>query len=293
MKKSKKIITRIIHSFLKTFFTHSIFPFFLMLRTSKSFERKISSQKQLVKFSDNLQEINKYEYKITSQNNEDGIIDYIFKKILNKKYFTEIGFGYYEFNSLNLIRKGWQGKLIDIDFEESIALQNNLAKYFPQSNTRVINIKVTKDNINKLISTEEPNKIIDFFSIDIDSNDYWILNSMDLSNINVLCCEYNHWLGKDHRLTIPYNEDFKFIDNGIWGASLLALTDLLSSKGFSLIAVESSGTNAFYVNNKFSKNFEILSPLKSYKSVGRFYNEQTKKKIFENIKNNQKKLIKI
>ena len=293
MKKSKKITTRILQFLLKKFFTNSLFPYFLMLRTSKTFKRKINSEKKLEKFSENLQEINKYEFKITSQNNEDGIIDYIFKKILNKKYFTEIGFGYYEFNSLNLIRKGWQGKLIDIDFEESIALQNNLAKYFPQSNTRVINIKVTKDNINKLISTEEPNKIIDFFSIDIDSNDYWILNSMDLSNINVLCCEYNHWLGKDHRLTIPYNEDFKFIDNGIWGASLLALTDLLSSKGFSLIAVESSGTNAFYVNNKFSKNFEILSPLKSYKSVGRFYNEQTKKKIFENIKNNQKKLIKI
>jgi len=97
-----------------------------MFRTSKNFKRKINAEKQLKKFSDNLEAINEYEYKITSQNNEDGIIDYIFSKIPNKKYFIEIGFGYYEFNSLNLIKKGWQGKLIDINTEESIALRSNL-----------------------------------------------------------------------------------------------------------------------------------------------------------------------
>ena len=280
-------------SFLKSFFTNSLFPYFLMLRTSKNFKRKINSEKQSKKFSNNLEEINKYEYKITSQNNEDGIIDYIFSKIPNNKYFIEIGFGYYEFNSLNLIKKGWRGKLIDIDIEESTALRCLLEKYYPKSQVKVINTKVTKENINKLILKEELNKEIDFFSLDIDSNDYWILKSMDLSNVNVLCCEYNHWLGNNDKLTVPYDENFKFIDNGIWGASLLALNNLLDSKGFSLIAVESSGTNAFFINNKLAKNFEILSPLKSFKSVGRFYNDESKKKIFNNIKKNFSKLTKI
>ena len=280
-------------SFLKSFFTNSLFPYFLMLRTSKNFQRKINSEKQLKKFSNNLEEINKYEFKITSQNNEDGIIDYIFSKIPNNKYFIEIGFGYYEFNSLNLIKKGWRGKLIDIDIEESTALRCLLEKYYPKSQVKVINTKVTKENINKLILKEELNKEIDFFSLDIDSNDYWILKFMDLSNVNVLCCEYNHWLGNNAKLTVPYDENFKFIDNGIWGASLLALNNLLDSKGFSLIAVESSGTNAFFINNKLAKNFEILSPLKSFKSVGRFYNDESKKKIFNNIKKNFSKLTKI
>jgi len=293
MKKSKKVTTRILQSFLKTFFTNSLFPLFLMLRTSKNFKRKINTEKQLKKFSDNLEEINKYEYKITSQNNEDGIIDYIFSKIPNNKYFIEIGFGYYEFNTLNLIKKGWQGKLIDIDLEESIALKSNLNKYYPKSKVEVVNTKVTKDNINKLILKEGLNKEIDFFSLDIDSNDYWILKSMDLSNINVMCCEYNHWLGKDHRLTVAYNESFKFKDNGIWGASLLALTNLLNSKGFSLIAVESSGTNAFFVKNKLVENFKILSPITSYKSVGRFYSDENKRVIFKNVEKNFKNLIQV
>ncbi len=292
MKKSKKIITRFLQIFLKTFFTNTLFPHFLMFRTSKNFKKKINSEKKTNKFSKNLQSINEYEYKITSQNNEDGIIDYIFSKVPNNRYFIEIGFGYYEFNSLNLIKKGWQGKLIDIDIEEAIALQGNLKKFFPKSNIEVINTKVTKENINKLIF-KEGLKQIDFFSLDIDSNDYWILKTMDLTKVNVLCCEYNHWLGKDQKLTIAYNENFKFSDNGIWGASLQALNDLLNSKGFSLIAIESSGTNAFFIRNELAKNFEILSPFKSFKSVGRFYDDQTKKTIFDNVKKNQSILIKV
>jgi hypothetical protein len=115
---------------------------------------------------------------------------------------------------------------------------------------------------------------------------------MNLSNINVLCCEYNHWIGKK-KLTIPYNEKFKFCDNGIWGASLLALTELLKLKNFSLIAVESSGTNAFFINNRFADKFEVLSPETSFRSVGRFYNDNQKKQIFDNVKNNFDKLIEL
>ena len=114
MKKSKKKITKILQFFLKKFFTNSLFPYFLLLRTSKNFKRKINSNRQTIKFSNNLEEINKYEYKITSQNNEDGIIDYIFKRIPNNKYFVEIGFGYYECNSLNLIKNGWRNSCFKI-----------------------------------------------------------------------------------------------------------------------------------------------------------------------------------
>ena len=75
--------------------------------------------------------------------------------------------------------------------------------------------------------------------------------------------------------------------------SLLAIDDLLSKKNFSLIAVESSGTNAFFINNKFKSKFEILSPLKSYRSVGRFYNLEKKQEIFENVRKNYNELIEL
>mgnify|MGYP001334210397 CR=1 FL=1 len=292
MKRSKKFFTRFIQSILRNLFFKSLYPSYLFFKTKRKFKKIINKNKDFKKYSNNLDKINDYEYKLTSQNNEDGIIEHVFKNIPNNKYFIEIGFGYYEFNSLNLIKNNWSGKLIDIDQDEVIALKKNLDFFFPKNSVEIINAKITKDNITSILS-DNKNKVIDFFSLDIDSNDYWILKEIDLSNISLLCCEYNHWLGKDKKLTIRYNENFKFEDNGIWGMSLLAIDDLLSKKNFSLIAVESSGTNAFFINNKFKSKFEILSPLKSYRSVGRFYNLEKKQEIFENVRKNYNELIEL
>jgi hypothetical protein len=62
----------------------------------------------------------------------------------------------------------------------------------------------------------------------------------------------------------------------------------MDTKGFDLVAVESSGTNAFFVNKKLSNNFEILSPIKSWRSVARFQNESQAREIREIVKNNFK-----
>ena len=292
MKISKKIITRVLGYLLKKFFPKTVYPNFLFLRTKKNFRRKNNQLKQSIKFSNNLDEINSHEYKYTSQNNEDGIIEYIFQKIPNNKYFVEIGLGYYEFNSLNLIKKGWSGKLIDIDDDEIIALKKNLAYFYPKVKIDFINKKITKKNINEIVFSNNFYKKIDFFSIDIDGNDYWALKEMNLSNINVICCEFNPWI-KNEKIAIKYDENFIFEDNGIYGASLSAYTELLNSKGFSLIAVESSGTNAFFVNNNFKDKFKILSPITSYKFAGRFYNSDKKKEIFENVRKNLDRFTKV
>ena len=285
MKNSKKFIVRYVGELLKKYFPYSLYPHYVFFRSIRSFKKRISIKKQFTKFSNNLPKINNNEFKITSQNNEDGIIEYIFKLIPNTKHFVEIGFGYYEFNSLNLIKDNWSGRLIDFNIDEVLALKKSLMYYFPQSQVEIINTKINKDNISDLVFLGRPNKDIDFFSLDIDGNDYWVLKSMDLTNIKVICCEYNHWLGKDSKLSMKYDPNFKFVDNGIFGASLLAFTELLKTKNFSLVALDSSGTNAFFVNNLFSKNFEILCPIKNFISVGRFYNKEKKEEIFKNIKN--------
>lgn len=255
------------------------------MRSFKKFKKEINKKKSEVKFSENLDEINQFEYKITSQNNEDGIIDYIFKGIPNNKYFVEIGFDLYEFNTLNLIKKGWHGKLIEQDKDECLDLKSLLKYFFPESKTKILNQKIYQDNINKIVLSDNGEKIIDFFSIDIDGNDYWIIKNLDLEKINVICCEFNSWLGRDVKKTIPYNSDHKFNYDGYFGASLLALSELLDLKGFDLIAVESSGTNAFFVKKKFANSFKILSPLKSWRSVPRFETKDQVKKITNNLKN--------
>lgn len=268
MKKSKKYLVRLLLKITKKYLSENIYSNILFLRTFKKFKKEINKKRSFVKFSETFEEINKFEYKITSQNNEDGIIEYIFSKIPNDKYFIEIGFSFYEFNSLNLIKKGWSGKLIDFNKDNCLVLKKLLTFFFSKSKIQVLNEKVLKENINKLIKNSDK-KIIDFFSLDIDGNDYWILKELDLKNIRVICCEYNHYLGNNINRTIPYNPNHEFKNDGCHGASLKAFSDLLNTKGFDLIAVESSGTNAFFINKELTHPFEILSNDKSWKGVDR------------------------
>ena len=271
MKKSKKYLTNFLLQISKKYFTENFYSNILFLRSLKKFKKEIKKEKSFEKFSQTFEEINKFEYRITSQNNEDGIIDHIFSKVPNNRNFIEIGFGFYEFNSLNLIKKGWSGKLIDFNRDNCLVLKKLLKFFFPNSDVSIVNKKVLKENINQIISEKSDNKkkTIDFFSLDIDGNDYWILKELDLTNINVICCEYNHYLGNNVKKTIPYNPNHKFNNDGCHGASLKAFSELLDFKGFNLIAVESSGTNAFFVKKKFSHYFEVLSDSKSWKSVDR------------------------
>ncbi len=268
MKKSKKPLIRLILKLGAKYLHPFFYSLILFLRTKKKFKREISKEKSFLKFSNTFEKINEFEYKITSQNNEDGIIDYIFSKIPNGKNFVEIGFSYYECNTLNLIKKGWGGKLIDINKDECLSLRRLISYFYPDTKVNIINKKVFRENINELVFLGAE-KQIDFFSLDIDGNDYWILKELNMENINVICCEYNHYIGNNVKKTIPYNPNHKWQNNGCFGASLLAISELMTSKGFSLIAVESSGTNAFFIKNDLVKNFEVLSPIKSWKSADR------------------------
>ena len=287
MKQSKNIIIRLLQLILVNNGSSYLLKIFFFLRSFNKFKRSIKTQKNFSIFSkENLNEINNFEYKVTSQNNEDGIIDYIFTKIPNNKYFCEIGFSYYEFNSLNLIKNGWSGKLIDANKNDTLALEANLSFFFPKAKIKILNDFVTKDNINDLVYGDNKKNIIDFFSIDIDGNDYWVLKNLDLNSINVICCEYNNWLGND-KITMKYIEDKEFKDDGIFGASLSAITELLNLKDFYLIGVESSGTNAFFVNKKFKNKFKIVSPDDCFKTVNRFYSEEKKRMIYKNVKNSK------
>ena len=163
-------------------------------------------------------------------------------------------------------------------------IKTTIKFFFPKSIIKILNQKVLKENINEIVHSNKINETIDFFSLDIDGNDYWVLKELDTTNINVICCEYNNYLGNNVKKTIPYNPEHNWKNNGCFGASLHAIFQILSDKGFSLIAVESSGTNAFFVKNKFAINFEVLSPSKSWKAVDRHNTHQQIEFIKDSIK---------
>ena len=236
-------------------------------------------------YSNNLDEINCYEYRKYSQNNEDGIIDYVFSKIkLNKINFIEIGFDYYENNSLNVFKKSNKILLIEASKDKCFVLNNILTIFYPFKKKKILNTYVTKNNINELINNfYSKNEEIDCISIDVDGNDYFLMEAINFMP-KLIIIEYNFWLGKEKSITMPYQEYYSWDGNIYSGASLLALNKLANKKNYSLIAIDSSCTNAFFIRNDLSHNFSILDPIKSFKIPKKYNNNDLllAKKYLEN-----------
>ena len=245
----------------------NIYKFLLLIGAFFKFISKINRRKNSRKYSENLDEINNFEYSITSQNNEDGIINYIFKKLkVFQPNFVEIGLDYYENNSLALLRKANKGLFIDGDNKKIFLLKNILKIVYPFKKFSFVSEFINKKNINLLISqTFRNDEEIDFMSIDVDGIDYYLLEEVSFYP-KLICIEYNFWYGKNVKCSVPYNENFRWKMGSLYsGASLLALNDLLNSKGYHLIALDSGCVNAFFIRDDLKENFKILDPIKSFK----------------------------
>ena len=276
-RKIKKIKKKFLY-FLRSSLNRNTYNFIVLQLSNRKFLKCITSKKKKIKKSLNLDYINKYEYKLTSQNNEDGIINFLSKKIKKPdNYFFEIGFDFNEFNSLNLIRKNWSGTLIDGDQIKCDKLKVCIEKYYPNSKINISNNFINYKNINRIINTYISKENFDFFSLDTDGMDYWILKNLKFKP-KIICLEFNPWLGKKRKLIIPKKLNFNYKSDMYFGASLKAYKNLLKKKNYKLVAIESSGNNAFFIKqNEFKINFKELDVEASFKQDPMYTSEDYSK----------------
>ena len=200
-------------------------------------------------------DVNSYEYSNFSQNGEDGIIQFLTSKLKdNNKFFVEIGSGNgLENNSTNLVLNNWQGLVLD--GISNSKQYNNLLKII-STEKKIINIGtyLNLSNVNNLIKILI-DKDISFFSLDIDSIDFYIMNEILKNGIlpKILCLEYNSFLGKE-TVTVEYHKIFNsnLLDKkrGLYfGVSLNAWKELLNKYNYDFICVEKKGVNSFFVLN--------------------------------------------
>jgi hypothetical protein len=194
-----------------------------------------------------------YEFKVFSQWGEDGIIQYL-SKAIEMKHKTFIEFGVESFMEANcrflLMKDNWSGYVIDRSSSNIAILKNSY--FYWKYQIDAVNAFVTKDNINDLLAKSCFDEDLGILSIDIDGNDYFILEAINTVRPRILICEYNAVLGA-RKISIPYDQDFfrtrKHYSNLYWGASLSAITFLANRKGYSLVGTNSSGCNAFFVRD--------------------------------------------
>lgn len=192
------------------------------------------------------------EFQVYSQFGEDGIIQWLIRNVvIDQKTFIE--FGVEDYSEANtrflLMNNNWSGLVMDGSHENMNRLRQ--WKYFWKYDLSAVAAFITKENINQLISDAGYHGDIGILSIDLDGNDYWILNAINCVSPRILICEYNNIYGIEHAVSIPYDEKFfrteAHYSNLYWGASLSAFRDWAEKNDYYFMGSNSAGNNAFFV----------------------------------------------
>ena len=201
--------------------------------------------------------INKQGIKIFSQNEEDGILIEILKRLkLKTGYFAEFGVGNgLENNTLVLLALGWRG--FWVGNEKLFFTKNNNKKLF------FIKEWITLNNIIQIFQKGLKNfnlTQVDVLSIDCDGNDYYFLEKLLQNQYRpqVIIIEYNGKYPPPIRWRQKYEEKFVWQYDDYFGSSLAEIQELLRLFQYTLVCCNFTGANAFFVQNKNLQSFKDI-----------------------------------
>lgn len=195
--------------------------------------------------------------RVYSQNDEDGIIHEIFRRIgTTNKVFVEFGIqDGLESNGHALLLQDWHGLWLEGSAEYAAQACGIFEKAVKSGRLLIKNAWIDKDNIDDLIRSIdghwginlEKDPSIDLLSIDIDGNDYDVMDNITVIRPRVIVAEYNAKLSYYINWHMEYNPQHTWDGSDRQGVSLLAWHELLKRKGYRLAGTSLSGINAFFV----------------------------------------------
>ncbi len=186
-------------------------------------------------------------YKVYSQNHEDGMIAEVFARIgTSQRRFIEFGVEEgLECNSTYLVLQGWSGAWIEGSAQSAAAAARHFAGYA----VKIVNSYITVENADALIAELAGEGELDMLSIDIDTIDYWIWDTIKTIKPRLVVIEYNAALPPHVRKTVAHDPGMVWDGSNFSGASLGALEALGRSKGYMLVGCSLAGVNAFFVRD--------------------------------------------
>lgn len=213
----------------------------------------------------NIKSLNELDYKVYSQNGEDGIIDYLISQLnIQKPKFIEIGVGdYTEANTRFLFeRTSCEGLIVDIINNFETEVKKNLSIW--KGNLQIVEKKIEPQNLISTLKDKNFYEKIDLFSLDIDGYDYWVLKELPKNFSKIIIAEFNPYFGSELQITVPYKKDFNRSNyhpsNLCFGASLKAIIKLLADKNFKFIGTNLFRNNAFFINEDYKDKLYIEIP---------------------------------
>jgi len=209
-----------------------------------------------------IKDLNELDYKVYSQAGEDGIIDYLLYSLkIKKPKFVEIGVGDYRESNTRFVfeKTSCQGLIIDVVDNLEKKVRDNIK--FWKGDLAVVEKEINSENIIETLNKENFYKDIDFFSIDIDGIDYWVLEKLPNEFSKIIVAEYNANFGDKLKVSVPNIQGFQrkkyHYSHLCFGASIKALTDLLDKKGYTFLGSNLFRTNAFFILKKFRDKISI------------------------------------
>lgn len=208
------------------------------------------------------------EFRVFSQFGDDGIIQYLLQHVDAPESFIEFGVETYRESNTRflLVKDNWRGLVID-GSEANVASITTMAEHWRHDLTAVASF-ITRENINDLFTAAGFTGEVGLLSIDIDGNDYWVWEAIEVVSPVVVVAEYNSVFGPEAKVTVPYAADFTrraaHHSHLFFGASLGALCDLAERKGYAFVGSNSNGNNAYFVRLDQLGDLRALSAAEGY-----------------------------
>jgi len=192
------------------------------------------------------------EFQVYSQWGEDGILQHLIRLVpVPHRIFVE--FGVEDYSEANtrflLVNNQWSGLVLDGSAANVRAICRG--ELYWKHNLKAVQAFVTRENINDLLRAQGVTGEIGLLSVDIDGNDYWVWEAIDVVTPAIVAVEYNSRFGPERAVTVPYDPQFVRSQAHhsciYYGASLAALVALGRRKGYAFVGSNSAGNNAFFV----------------------------------------------
>jgi hypothetical protein len=207
-------------------------------------------------------------FKVFSQWDEDGIIQYLISHIrIENPTFIEFGVENYEESNTRflLLNNHWQGMVLDARPADIRYIRSDRIHW--QYDLQVQQAWITRENIDSLLAQAGFGEDLGLLSIDLNGNDYWVWQAIERMRPRIAVVEYNSLLGLEP-ICVPYREDFDRTaahpSNLYYGSSLAALHQLAQSKGYILVGSNIWGHNAFFVRSDVAGELQGLNPEQAY-----------------------------
>lgn len=204
-------------------------------------------------------------FRCFSQFEEDGKILFIMAVLgIQEGVFLDLGSADgVNSNCANLaLNFGWRGVFFDGNHSN---IERGRIFYDSHPDTwayppKFVCAMINRENINQLLTDASVPPEVDFMSIDIDGNDYWVWDALSVTTPKVVMIETHIEFGMND-IVVPYDKDYVYPGRhpDYHGASPVAMEKLARRKGYRLVGANRYGFNTIYVREGLAPTLPAVS----------------------------------